>query len=231
MVPRELVSNVFSFLHRPIRVGFVGHRPNRLPDESVERVRAALESACDSIEAAGKEAATRTISFILSCGLAEGADRIAAEVALARGWTLEAPLPFSIERYEQDFATPDSVAAFQTLLKQAAKVRPLPQNDERPELAYLAAGLLAIKTADLALVVWDGAPGAGPGGTPDIAARALDIGMPVIWVGVAERQRSKLILPDAGKARKGERAIYLRGALAARFEKTERPAALRAGPG
>jgi nitroreductase len=231
MVPRELASSALGFLHRSIRVAFIGHRPNQLPEEALARVRAAIEAALESLEAAGKEAASRNVKFVLVTALAEGADRIAAEVALARGWALEAPLPFSIERYEKDFSAPDSIAAFQGLLKKAEKVRPAPQNDAKPELAYAAAGRAVIRGADAALIVWNGDDGKGPGGTADMAARALRAGAPVVWIGVAARQRSKLIMPEATAERRGARATYMRGALAARFERTERPASLQADTG
>ena len=87
------------------------------------------------------------------------------------------------------------------------------------------------KGAELGLIVWNGAASKGDGGTADVAAQILDAGAPVIWIGVAERQRSKLILPPDAIARKGARATYLRGALAARFERTDRPTELQAAAG
>jgi len=220
-----------ALLHRPVRIAIAGHRPDQLPGDAVPRVRAAIESALDSLIAAGKEATSKHARFVLVSALAEGADRIAAEAALARGWTLEAPLPFSIPRYETDFADEASVAAFHALLKRAAKVTPAPANDDRPEIAYGAVGALVAKGVEVGIVVWNGAPAKGEGGTADVGAQILDAGAPLIWIGVAERQRSKLIMPAEARARKGARATYLRGALAARFERAERPAELQPAPG
>lgn len=227
MVARQLTSAVLGSLHRPIRVAFIGHRPDQLPQEALPRVEPAIETGLESLEEAGAEAASRGVKYTLVTALAEGADRIAAAAAHARGWTLEAPLPFSVERYEQDFSTPDSVAAFRKLLKQAARVRPMRRYDKTPAAGYAAAGRAMIRDADAALIVWNGQSGSGPGGAADIAARALQAGAPVVWIGLAGRQRAKLILPEAGDARKGVRATYMRGALAARFQRTERPAALQ----
>jgi hypothetical protein len=230
MVSGQLGS-LLQLLNRPVRVAATGHRPNQLPEEAVARVRAALDSALDSILAAGKEAAGKNARFTLVSALAEGADRLAAEAALARGWTLEAPLPFSIERYEKDFPNQDSIDAFHTLLKQAAKVIPAPANDDKGDLGYAAVGKAVARGAEIGLIVWNGAAAKGEGGTADVAAQLLDAGAPVIWIGVAERQRSKLILPADAVARKGARATYLRAALAARFERTDRPAEIQAAAG
>ena len=226
MVPRELVSTALGFLHRSVRAGFVGHRPNQLPEDAVPRLRAAIEAALDAAMAAGKDATSPSARFILVTALAEGADRLAATAALARAWQIEAPLPFSITRYAQDFTGGESLSEFEALVRQAAKVIPAPKNDADPEAGYIAAGQAVIRNADFAFIAWNGEEGKGAGGTADVGAQALEAGIPVIWIGVAERQRTKLILPADAVAQKGARAAYLRGALAARFERTERPAAL-----
>jgi hypothetical protein len=226
MVAGQL-ETLFGLLQRPIRVAATGHRNNQLPPDALPRVRAAVESALDSIQAAGREATRKNARFLLVSALAEGADRIAAEAALARGWALEAPLPFSIARYEKDFADAESVEQFQALLKQAAKVKPAPKNDDKGDVGYADVGKAVAQGAEIGVIVWNGEAAKGEGGTADVAAHILDAGAPIIWIGVAERQRSKLILPDDGKAKKGARALYLRGALSARFEKADRPAALQ----
>ena len=219
---------LFSYLHGPIRVAVAGHRLNQLPEEAIPRVKAAMAAALDSIQAAGREATHKGAKFVLMSALAEGADRIAADAALARGWSLVAPLPFSISRYEKDFADPASVAHFQALVKQADKVKPAPKNDANADAGYTAVGKAIAKGADIGVIVWNGEGAKGEGGTADVGARMLDAGAPLIWIGVAERQRSKLLLPDDSDARRGSRALYLRGALAARFEKADRPDSLQA---
>jgi hypothetical protein len=225
------VESLLAKLHRPIRIAVSGHRPNQLPEESLPRVKAALTSAFDSIASAGAEIAGKGTRFVLVSALAEGADRLAADAALARDWTLEAPLPFSVDRYEQDFATPESVNEFQRLLKSAAKVAPMPKNDAEPEAGYAAVGAALAHGADLGIVIWNGQAAKGEGGTANVGALVLDQGAPVLWIGVGERQRSKLILPSGHNEKKGARAMYLRGALAARFERIERPAEMQAVTG
>jgi hypothetical protein len=226
MVPGQLGS-LLARLHRPIRIAVAGHRPNQLPGEARAQVRAALEAAFDAIKAAGVEVAGKHARFVVVSALAEGADRMAAEAALAREWAIECPLPFSIERYEKDFATPESVAEFQALMKRAAKVTPAPANDQNDEAGYASVGDAVSKSAEIGVIVWNGEAAKGKGGTADVASKILESGAPVLWIGVAERQRSKLVLPAEDVAKKGTRALYLRSALAARFEKTERPAEMR----
>ncbi len=218
-----------SKLHRPIRIAVSGHRPNQLSEDALPRLKAALTSAFDSIASAGSEIAGKATRFVLVSALAEGADRLAADAALARGWSLEAPLPFSMERYEQDFATPESVNEFQRLAKAADKVFPMPKNDADAEAGYAAVGEAVAKGADLGLIVWNGEAAKGEGGTANVGALLLDQGAPVIWIGAKDGQRAKLIMPSGHIAKKGQRATYLRGALAARFERVERPAELPSG--
>jgi hypothetical protein len=51
--------------------------------------------------------------------LARGADRLAAESALAAGYGLHVPMPFPKAVYEQDFDTPEDLAEFRRLLAHA----------------------------------------------------------------------------------------------------------------
>src|SRR6476661_9379002 len=55
-------------------------------------------------------------AFELLSPLAEGADRMAAEVALRSGLQLVVPLPMPQADYEQDFATSESLQDFRRLL-------------------------------------------------------------------------------------------------------------------
>src|SRR3954451_21244569 len=57
--------------------------------------------------------------FELLSPLAEGADRLAAEVALARGITLRVPMPMLQTEYERDFPDRESLEEFRRLLKAA----------------------------------------------------------------------------------------------------------------
>lgn len=47
-------------------------------------------------------------------------------------------------------------------------------------LDHVAAAEFLLRQVDLLIAVWDGKPAQGPGGTPDIAAQALEQGLPVV---------------------------------------------------
>lgn len=115
---------------------------------------------------------------VLWSSLATGADTVAAEEALAAGLSLGVVIPH--EGYERVYAGADR-AAFDRLFDAASQVVSIGPRADR-ESAYLDAGRMVADRSDLLLVVWDGRPAAGRGGTGDIAehARARDI--PVVWL-------------------------------------------------
>jgi hypothetical protein len=167
---------------------------------------------------------------VLHSAIAEGADRYAADAALARGWRLVTPLPFSVARYEEDFSDAESKAHYQRLLWASRRVLPVSNElvakvgggDAGP---YAAVGRALIEKADLLLCVWNGLPPKGPGGTSEVAALMLEKGGLVLWISVGHAG-VKLVgpapLPRAGSFRR-----KLHEALAERFERVARPAEMR----
>jgi hypothetical protein len=118
--------------------------------------------------------------------LAEGADRIAASVALDRGWTIEALLPFMVPDYETTFSDQGTTVTFRRLLARATQRTELPGSLKRRNQAYLDVGLATLERADVLLAIWDGAPAAGRGGTSEIVTQAVAQRIPVVWVHAAE---------------------------------------------
>ena len=59
--------------------------------------------------------------------------------------------------------------------------------------AYEAAGHLTLDNCDILLTVWDGKPGRGRGGTPEIIAEALERGVPVLHVHAADNTPPSLL--------------------------------------
>ncbi|HVR30670.1 MAG TPA: hypothetical protein VMS86_14200, partial [Thermoanaerobaculia bacterium] len=113
-------------------------------------------------------------------GLAEGADRLAAEVALGRGDArLVAILPLPLAQYRRDFVSAASRADIDRLLARAAERIELPAGP-RPQV-YEALGEELLRRADALLAVWDGGPGER-GGTAAVVARARALGKPLAWV-------------------------------------------------
>ncbi|MDR3476389.1 MAG: hypothetical protein P4M09_32510 [Devosia sp.] len=141
--------------------------------------------------------------------LADGADRLAAEVALANGYRLEVVTPFPRRQYVEDF-TRDGVSEFEALLGAAAApaleldgerwseaADPLPEMMEEAERqrieadrkimkedrdrAYEAVGRTVVRNCDLLIAIWDGLPSSGRGGTAEIVRYCAEFGGPV-WL-------------------------------------------------
>ncbi len=119
--------------------------------------------------------------------LAEGADRLVAEAALAQGAWLSAVLPMPEAEYERDF--PGSVAQFRTLRAAAESMggvtrlhlKPGFTPDERTE-TYAQVGAFTLRNCDILIAIWDGQPPRGPGGTAEVVARARAAGLPVLHI-------------------------------------------------
>ncbi len=215
---------------RTIIVAVTGHRLNQLPELERPRIRAEIERCLDEIEQAAVELTEGRARFTLHSAIAEGADRYAADAALARHWRLVTPLPFEPERYEQDFGgNRESIAHFQKLLWASRSVRPIraEEVDEAhgPAAPYAAVGRALIERADLLLCVWNGSPPRGPGGTSEVAALMLERGGLVLWIAVGA-PGVKLVAP-APLPRAGSFRRRLHEALAQRFERVARPPEMR----
>src|SRR4029079_3760518 len=96
----------------PILIGVTGHRDLR--PEDVPRLEATLRSAFADLQKGAPHS-----PFILLSPLAEGADRLAARVALSLGIVLIVPLPIPQALYERDFKTAESLAEFRDLMGRA----------------------------------------------------------------------------------------------------------------
>jgi hypothetical protein len=179
------------------RVGVLGHRPNRLPTdvaalrlrlrETLEALKVAVEDFRSTAQAAlyaDEAPVLRALS-----PLAEGSDRLFAEAALDLGYSLCCPMPFAQESFERDFADPNSVRAFHDLLARAGdRLTRFEMDGDRadPPGAYAAAGQVVVNQSDLLVVVWDGGPAEGAGGTVNTLREALAYHVPVLWIDALE---------------------------------------------
>jgi hypothetical protein len=215
---------------RALIVAVTGHRLNQLPEAERPRIQGEIARALDEAEKAARIATGAPARCVLHSAIAEGADRYAADAALARGWRLVTPLPFSVERYEEDFPDQESKEHYQRLLWASRRV--LPVSEELVQKAggggaapYAAVGRALIEKADLLLCVWNGLPPKGPGGTSEVAALMLEKGGLVLWIpaqGGATRLVGPAPLPRAGTFRR-----KLHEALAESFERAARPPEMR----
>jgi hypothetical protein len=214
---------------RAVIAAVTGHRLNQLPEAERPRIQRDIVAALQAIEDAAREAAGGAARCVLHSAIAEGADRFAADAALARGWRLVTPLPFEPERYEQDFPDEESKEHFRRLLWASRRITPVAPDavaaiggDAAP---YAAVGRALIDKADVLLCVWNGAPPKGPGGTSEVAALMLEKGGLVLWISV-DRPEIVLVgpapLPRASSFRR-----KLHEALAAHYQRAARPPEMR----
>lgn len=186
---------------RPVvRIGVTGHRRALGVEEAPTRavVRAAIEEATGALVDAAREskafADLRPRVRVVS-PLADGADRLVVEEALAIGEReksraapefeveVQAPLPFEREIYRNDF-DPASRARFDELIA-GRVVLELDGATEPPDAranAYREVGRVVIQQCDLLLAVWDGEKPHGVGGTGEIVRDAVTAGIPTVWV-------------------------------------------------
>ena len=183
-----------------LAVGITGHRKDALPDESVsrlsERLRATLEeirSGAEAVQlASGIFFTPSAVRLIFVSPLADGADQIAAEIALKLGYELHAILPFARNRYRLDLTDDDARRRLDDLLKQSTCVLELPGSSAQDLDAYVMAGRATVAHGDVLIAVWDGLPARGRGGTGDIVSFAFERATPIIHVPVNADEPTKL---------------------------------------
>jgi hypothetical protein len=178
--------------NRPLRVGVTGHRPNRMPGQQWDRIKNDLNKAMHKIEVThpGRR-------FVLLSGLAEGADRLAAFVALGRGWRLRAILAFDRARFQEDFPSPFAVSEFRALLRASEKVEEPKIGahlHKPPEEGYHHVGQRLLGLSDVLLAIWDGERSRGKGGTVDVVEEARASGIPVIWMHANKPQEPRWLM-------------------------------------
>lgn len=189
------------------RVGVVGHRPDRLREADLailaDCFRHLLGTARSVVEAFGREhhAGTQDGSQLFADAqplirvispLAEGVDRLFADVALDLGCDLCCAMPFPQAEFERDFVAPDaleegSLERFRGLLARAAGEQRLTRFEldgdrHDPRAAYRTCGEVVVNQADLLIVVWDGQRLRKGGGTEDTFDDARRAGVPIVWV-------------------------------------------------
>ena len=167
--------------HAPtIRIGVTGHRPVALADANISILRAQTHNVLTTLLGA---VYGRPIGVVTS--LAEGSDQLVAEEALAVGYTLRCPLPFTRDVYAQDFLGDGAAERFFNILSRASIVQELPGSrlsKEHEIAAYAAASQRVLREADLLLAIWNGESGRGEGGTFDVVTKAKERRLPVIWI-------------------------------------------------
>jgi hypothetical protein len=186
--------------HQPrLRVGVTGHRDiaTRYPERR-DAICRLLESVLATVSDALPGGDMRIVS-----PLADGVDRLAAQIAHGLGYRLLAPLPFPQGEYEKDFAA-SSLSEFRLLIARAQMedgVVELGGSRTQENSAYLGVGEYVIAHVDMLIAVWDETRPNLPGGTGDIVQRALERGVAVVWISPSAPERAHLLVGPDGSAR------------------------------
>jgi len=173
-------------------VGITGHRQENLPAESIDDLRDRIAAVLNQLRAEASAVMAATADsfapvpprFLFVSPLADGADQIGAELALALGFELHAVLPFSRERTRADIPDEASRARFDALLGQTTCLLELPGNEAHELEAYVMAGRATVAHCDVLIAVWDGLPPRGRGGTGAVVRYAFDWATPVVHIPV-----------------------------------------------
>jgi hypothetical protein len=91
--------------------------------------------------------------------IADGADQIAAELALELGWELQAILPFQREQYRASLANHGARERFDALVACATCLLELPGDPDDSLDAYIMTGRATVAHCDVLIAVWDGTRG------------------------------------------------------------------------
>jgi hypothetical protein len=164
------VSSPQSDIPTPLVIGVTGHRDLR------EQDYVPLQNAVRKIflELRDKYGAT---SLILLSALADGADRLAAEVAVSEEIQAQlfVPLPMEQSLYERDFSA-ESLRDFRAFLGKAKGYVEMPvvegntldgisQNGPQRDLQYQSVGQYIVRNCQILIAMWDGVEGDLVGGT------------------------------------------------------------------
>jgi Ca2+/Na+ antiporter len=181
----------------PLVIGVTGHRDLREEDrEPLEtRVRNIFEDL---------QSRYPSTPLILLSPLAEGADRLVAKVALAKGVRLIVPLPMPRALYEQDFQSKASRDEFNKLLQHAERCFELSllHDDQEGEAQirdlardrqYAQVGAYVVLHSQILIALWDGAYTDQVGGTSQIVQFQLQ-GVPEAYMA----PHSPLDEPESG---------------------------------
>jgi hypothetical protein len=184
-----------------LTIGITGHRLEAIPAAKRANVERRIAEVLRQIEVAALVLYQREPDlfspdapvFTMVSPLAEGADQMAAEAALARGWQLQAILPFDRRAYLADINDQDSRARFERLVGSATCTLELPGDPHDPLEAYVMAGRGTVAHCDILLALWDGLPPRGRGGTGEIVELAVARGTAIVHLPVDATQPTEIL--------------------------------------
>jgi hypothetical protein len=184
-----------------LAVGVTGHRADMLAAGSLDQLRARIDQVLALIETSGRRLQAEAPARFAGGGarmrfvspIADGADQIAAEVALERGWELQVILPFQREAYRATLANHGARERFDALVRRAACVLELPGDTAQGLEAYVMTGRATVAHCDLMIAIWDGLPPRGRGGTGEVVQLALTKGTAIVHVPLVPDGHARLL--------------------------------------
>ena len=108
---------------------------------------------------------------------------------------LTAVLPLPEQEYMKDFLTIGSIQEYENLKRLAVNVIVLDQDHARPQ-AYQAANDYLIQHCDVLVVIWDGLPARGAGGTGEVVAAARQAGKALLWIHTNPLPHEKILTDE-----------------------------------
>jgi len=186
------LSGESSKLYIHLIVGITGHRD--IVPEDRDMLKKKIKDVFDELRNELPDT-----PLLLLTPLAEGADRLAAEVAIKENIDYIVPLPLPVDDYKTDF--PDSEEEFDGYLKKALghfelplrKAKPIKQRKPDRDESYKNVGVYIVKHCQVLIALWDGKDTGLTGGTSQIVNFQLD-GIPKEYT----PHRSDLDPPDTG---------------------------------
>ncbi len=145
-----------------VKIGIVGHR--FFENHGIEEY---VTNECDNLLSLFKK---YYCHLAVVSAIAQGADSIFAQAALARQLRLEIVRPF--DNYASDFKTAHSKTNY-IRLRNAASCEKILNYTMRSGKAYVDAMEWVVKNSDILIAVWDGQPARGRGGTADAVRYAV----------------------------------------------------------
>lgn len=185
-----------SVVTTPLVIGVTGHR--NIPTHEIEPIKQGVREFLALLQRDFPN-----LPLMVLSSLAMGGDQLVAEVALAEGARLVAPLPFARDLYTQDFGESDQ-ARFDALCARAEVLQlPLLPGVTAADIAghgpardrqYAQAGVFVASHCHILLALWDGRESGLLGGTGQVVGYLLSGSMPG-WI---ERSRSHRVTLDSG---------------------------------
>ena len=156
----------------PLVIGVTGHRDLN-PDE-IPEIRARVRDLFVDLQERYPQRKLRLLSPI-----AEGADRLVANVAVELGLELSVVLPMPLGIYQTEFSSQEAIAEFDALCTRAKDIFELPiarngtiESISKPgrarDLQYAQSGVFLSAHCHILLALWDGKTSGQLGGTAQV---------------------------------------------------------------